>query len=91
MSTTIRLEDALEQPVDQVEQDNTFQALAKEHWARIELTPEVLGDVGRFFDHIVQYNPGAAPGRIGGILDALQTSPTARCWAGPCKAACASW
>ncbi len=40
--------------------------------ARIELAPEVLDDFDRFFDHIVQYDPGAAPERIGGILDALQ-------------------
>ena len=40
--------------------------------ARIELAPEVLDDFDRFFDHIAQYDPGAAPERIGGILDALQ-------------------
>ncbi len=40
--------------------------------ARIELAPEVLDDFDRFFDHIAQYDPGAAPERIGSILDALQ-------------------
>lgn len=40
--------------------------------ARIELAPEVLDDFDRFFDHIAQYDPGTAPERIGGILDALQ-------------------
>lgn len=40
--------------------------------ARIELAPEVLDDFDRFFDHIAQYDPGGAPERIGGILDALQ-------------------
>ena len=39
---------------------------------RIELAPEVLGDFDRFFDHIAQHDPGAAPERIGGILEALQ-------------------
>ena len=39
---------------------------------RIELAPEVLDDFDRFFDHIAQHDPGAAPERIGGILDALQ-------------------
>jgi len=40
--------------------------------ARIELAPEVLDDFDHFFDHIAQYDPGTAPERIGGILDALQ-------------------
>ena len=39
---------------------------------RIELAPEVLGDFDRFFDHIARHDPGAAPERIGGILEALQ-------------------
>ena len=39
---------------------------------RIELTPEVLGDFDRFFDHIAQYDPGSAPERIGAIVDAIQ-------------------
>ena len=40
--------------------------------ARIELAPEVLDDFDRFFDHIAPYDPGSAPERIGGIVDALQ-------------------
>ena len=40
--------------------------------ARIELAPEVFDDFDRFFDHIAQYDPGSAPERIGGILQALQ-------------------
>lgn len=39
---------------------------------RIELAPEVLEDFDRFFDHIAQYDPGSAPERINGIVDALQ-------------------
>lgn len=38
----------------------------------IELAPEVLDDFDRFFDHIAQHDPGSAPERIGGIVDALQ-------------------
>ena len=38
----------------------------------IELAPEVLDDFNRFFDHIAQYDPGSAPERIGGIVEALQ-------------------
>lgn len=40
--------------------------------ARIELAPEVLDDFDRFFDHIAQYDPGSAPERIAGIVEALQ-------------------
>lgn len=40
--------------------------------AHIELAPEVLDDFDRFFDHIAQYDPGAAPLRIGEILEAVQ-------------------
>ena len=39
---------------------------------QIELAPEVFDDFDRFFDHIAQYDPGSAPERIGGILQALQ-------------------
>ena len=38
---------------------------------RIELAPEVLEDFDRFFDHIAQHDPGSAPERIEGIVDAL--------------------
>ena len=39
---------------------------------RIDLAPEVLDDFDRVFDHIAQYDPGSAPERIGGIVEALQ-------------------
>ncbi len=39
---------------------------------RIELAPEVFDDFDRFFEHIAQFDPGAAPQRIGEILDAIQ-------------------
>ena len=39
---------------------------------RIELAPEVFDDFDRFFDHIAQFDPGAAPQRIGEILEAIQ-------------------
>ena len=39
---------------------------------RIDLAPEVLDDFDRVFDHIAQYDPGSAPARIGGIVEALQ-------------------
>lgn len=39
---------------------------------RIELAPEVFDDFDRFFDHIAQHDPGSAPERIGGIVEALQ-------------------
>ena len=38
---------------------------------RIELAPEVLEDFARFFAHIAQHDPGSAPERIEGIVDAL--------------------
>ncbi|APW39916.1 plasmid stabilization protein [Rhodoferax koreense] len=40
--------------------------------ARIELAPEVFDDFDRFFDHIAQHDPGAAPERIGEILEAFK-------------------
>lgn len=39
---------------------------------RIELAPEVFDDFDRFFEHIAQFDPGAAPQRIGEILEAIQ-------------------
>ena len=39
---------------------------------RIELAPEVFYDFDRFFEHIAQFDPGAAPQRIGEILEAIQ-------------------
>ena len=39
---------------------------------RIELAPEAFDDFDRFFDHIAQFDAGAAPQRIGEILDAIQ-------------------
>ena len=39
---------------------------------RIELAPEVFDDFDRFFEHIAQFDPGAAPQRIGEILEAVQ-------------------
>lgn len=39
---------------------------------RIELAPEVFDDFDRFFDHIAQFDPGAAPQRIGKTLEAIQ-------------------
>lgn len=42
---------------------------------RIELSPQVLDDFDplfvRFFDHIAQFDPGAAPQRMGEILEAI--------------------
>lgn len=40
--------------------------------ARIELAPEGLDDFDRFFEHIAQFDAGAAPQRIGEILEAIQ-------------------
>ena len=40
--------------------------------ARIELAPEVLDDFDRFFDHLAQFAPAAAPARIGAIVESLQ-------------------
>ena len=39
---------------------------------RIELAPEVLDDFDRFFEHIAQFDAGAAPQRMGDTLDAIQ-------------------
>jgi toxin ParE1/3/4 len=39
--------------------------------ARIELAPQVLDDFDRFFDHLAQFNPAAAPERIAAIVQAL--------------------
>jgi plasmid stabilization system protein ParE len=39
---------------------------------RIALAPEVFDDFDRFFEHIAQFDVGAAPERIGEILDAVQ-------------------
>ena len=39
---------------------------------RIELAPEVFDDFGRFFDHLARYDAGAAPERIGEILETVQ-------------------
>lgn len=39
--------------------------------ARIELSPQVLDDFDRFFDHIAQFDAGTAPQRIGEILEAI--------------------
>ena len=78
MPTTIRPEDALEQTANQVEQDNACQALTEECWARIELAPEVLGDVGRFLNHIAQYNLARHPGASAASWTPRRSSPTAR-------------
>ena len=39
---------------------------------QVELAPEVFDDFDRFFEHIAQYDPGAAPERIATIIEALQ-------------------
>jgi toxin ParE1/3/4 len=39
--------------------------------ARIELAPQVLDDFDRFFDHLAQFDPAAAPQRIAGIVQAI--------------------
>jgi len=39
---------------------------------RIELAPEVFDDFDRFFEHMAKYDVGAAPERIGEILEAVQ-------------------
>jgi toxin ParE1/3/4 len=39
---------------------------------RIELAPEVFDDFDRFFEHMARYDVGAAPERIGEILEAVQ-------------------
>jgi len=46
--------------------------------ARIELAPEVFDNFDRFLDHMVRFDVGSAPERIGEFLQALQilaTSP----------------
>ena len=39
---------------------------------RIELAPEVLDDLDRFFEHIAQFDAGSARQRIGDILEVIQ-------------------
>ena len=39
---------------------------------RIEMAPEVFDDFDRFFDYIAEFDVGAAPQRIGEILEAIQ-------------------
>jgi plasmid stabilization system protein ParE len=43
---------------------------------RIELAPEVFDDFDRFFDHIAQFDIGAAPARIAQIVEAVQVLAT---------------
>ena len=40
--------------------------------ARIELAPEVLEDLDRFFDHMAQFDPGHAPERVAELVQSLQ-------------------
>lgn len=40
--------------------------------SRIETAPEVFDDFDRFLDHIAQFDPGSAPGRIAEIVEAVQ-------------------
>ena len=40
--------------------------------ARIELAPEVLGDIDRIFDHLARFDAHEAPERIGQIIEAIQ-------------------
>lgn len=40
--------------------------------AHIHLAPEVFEDFDRIFEHIAQFDPGSAPGRIAAILEAVQ-------------------
>lgn len=40
--------------------------------SRIELAPEVLDDLDRFVDHLLERSASDAPERIGAIVDALQ-------------------
>lgn len=40
--------------------------------ARIELAPEIFDDFDRIFDHVARHDPGSAPERIDGILQAVQ-------------------
>lgn len=44
--------------------------------ALIELAPEVFEDFERFFDHIAQFDPGSAPGRVAEIVEAVQVLAT---------------
>ena len=43
-----------------------------QHMTRIELAPEVLDDLDRFFDHIARFDASSAPQRISEILEAIQ-------------------
>jgi toxin ParE1/3/4 len=46
--------------------------------ARVELAPEVGGDLDRIFDHLARHDPGNAAVRVREIIDAisvLETSP----------------
>lgn len=43
---------------------------------RIELVPEVLDDLDRFFDHMSRFDVDAAPERIAQILQAMQVLAT---------------
>jgi toxin ParE1/3/4 len=46
--------------------------------ARVELAPEVGGDLDRIFDHLVQHDPEGAASRVAEIVDAisvLETNP----------------
>ena len=46
--------------------------------ARIEIAPEVFGDLDRIFEHIARFDVGSAPSRVAEIIDAVQilsTSP----------------
>ena len=40
--------------------------------ARIELAPEVLGDIDRIFDHLARFDAHEAPERIGQVIEAIQ-------------------
>jgi plasmid stabilization system protein ParE len=40
--------------------------------ARSEAAPGLIEDFDRIFDHLAQYDPAQAPGRIAAIVDALQ-------------------
>lgn len=44
--------------------------------ALIELAPEVFEDFERFFDHIAQFDPASAPGRVAEIIEAVQVLAT---------------
>ena len=46
--------------------------------ARIEFVPEVFDDLDRIFDHLAQHDIEGTPGRVAGILaaiDVLATNP----------------